>query len=290
MLKIIWLNMKCLYLLIVIFCCYLATACTQAVDTSPAFDGPPDFALDISQIHNPIPHQLTKSRGCNPKSYTVLGKKYNVLKSNVNYDRTGIASWYGVKFHGHKTACGDYFDMFDMTAAHKTLPLPTYAYIYNLDNHRRIIVKINDRGPFHGNRIIDLSYAAAAKLGVLHNGTAHVRVKTINFIAHNSEYSLRKSTSHKNLLATKIPSKKLATTLYLQLGVFSSMKRALHKMEKTRILFDKQTVKISKILKPNKKLYRVFIGPLNTNSLQLNRIKHKLHHHNIAFVHIKTLV
>lgn len=114
------------------------------------------------------------------RPYSVLGKRYYPLATGKGYSATGRASWYGQKFHGHQTANGEIYDMFAMTAAHKTLPLPSYVRVINLENGRQAVVKVNDRGPFHHNRIIDLSYAAALKLGVTDSGTAKVKVDVIH--------------------------------------------------------------------------------------------------------------
>lgn len=113
------------------------------------------------------------------KPYKVNGKRYVPLKSAKGYRAQGVASWYGRKFHGHDTANGEVYDMFAMTAAHKTLPIPSYAKVINLANNKSVIVRINDRGPFHGHRIIDLSYSAAYALGVYASGTAKVSVEAI---------------------------------------------------------------------------------------------------------------
>ncbi|MCC5855896.1 MAG: septal ring lytic transglycosylase RlpA family protein [Idiomarina sp.] len=131
-----------------------------------------------AELVDPIPRVEAHSRQGNAP-YTLFGQRYEILETAEGYEEEGIASWYGQKFHGHLTSNGEFFDMFSMTAAHKTLPLPTYARVTNLDNGHEVIVRINDRGPFHDNRIIDLSYAAAYRLGVAQRGTARVRVKAI---------------------------------------------------------------------------------------------------------------
>ncbi len=144
-------------------------------------DGPP-LAIPEGLAHLPDPvvrHEKPSKRG-NPRSYTVAGKTYHVLGSARGYAATGNASWYGRKFHGRLTSSGEPFDMYRLTAAHRTLPIPTYARVTNLDNGRSTVVRINDRGPFHHNRIIDLSYAAAVKLGFAAQGTARVRVEVID--------------------------------------------------------------------------------------------------------------
>jgi len=115
----------------------------------------------------------------NPREYEVFGVRYRVLDSAEGYDETGVASWYGSEFHGRSTSSGEPYDMNAMTAAHRTLPLPTYVEVTNLENGRVAVVRVNDRGPFHGERLIDLSYAAALELGIVASGTARVRVRAL---------------------------------------------------------------------------------------------------------------
>jgi len=142
-------------------------------------DAPPDTDVDVSALRSPTPRLEPYSRGGNGPTYEVWGKTYRVLADHRGYVATGRASWYGKKFHGHATSNGETFDMFALTAAHRSLPLPSYVQVTNLDNGRQAIVRVNDRGPFHSDRIIDLSYAAAKKLGFAGRGTAPVRVAAI---------------------------------------------------------------------------------------------------------------
>ena len=137
-------------------------------------------SVRISDIAGAEPRVEPKARAGNMRSYVVFGNTYYPKSSSRNHVETGIASWYGRKFHGRKTSSGERYDMHRMTAAHKTLPLPTYALVSNLENGRHLIVRINDRGPFVGDRIIDLSYAAAKQLGMHKQGTARVRVTSID--------------------------------------------------------------------------------------------------------------
>ncbi len=132
---------------------------------------------DIEEVQ---PRAEPYSKYGNPDSYVVNGKRYYTLKSSSGYTERGIASWYGTKFHGRRTSSGEPYDMYRMTAAHKQLPLPTYVEVRNLDNGRTATLKVNDRGPFHDNRVIDLSYAAALKLGVVGKGTAFVEVRALD--------------------------------------------------------------------------------------------------------------
>lgn len=152
-----------------------------------AKDGPPPFPVDVSKIRDAVPRCEPKSRYGNNPSYVVWGKRYYVMPSSKGYCETGVASWYGMAFHQRKTSSGERFSTLEMTAAHKSLPLPTYVEVTNLENGKTVIVKVNDRGPFYDDRIIDLSYVAAVKLGVFPKGTAKVRVKAIDPTTYRSK-------------------------------------------------------------------------------------------------------
>lgn len=135
----------------------------------------------------PVPRVEPPSRSGNPDTYKVFGKRYRVKETSEGYREQGVASWYGWDFHGRKTSSGPRYDMFDLTAAHKTLPIPTYVRVTNLENGRNVVVKVNDRGPFVGRRILDLSYAAANRLDMLGRGTAQVEVVALEpyqFVPH----------------------------------------------------------------------------------------------------------
>ena len=132
---------------------------------------------DMAQ--EPVPKAEPRSAMGNPASYQVLGKQYQVMPNASGYREQGVASWYGMKFHGHRTSNGEIYDVYQYTAAHKTLPLPSYVKVTRLDNGQSVIVRVNDRGPFHEGRIIDLSYAAAVKLGINRQGTAKVEVEVV---------------------------------------------------------------------------------------------------------------
>ncbi len=142
-------------------------------------DVAPDKPLTVDHIEDAQPKYEPYSRGGN-KDYTLRGNHYQIVKQTNEFSEEGIASWYGKKFHGHMTSNGEIYDMYSMSAAHKTLPLPSYVKVTNLDNGKTAVVRVNDRGPFHPGRIIDLSYAAAYKLGVVKTGTARVRINAIN--------------------------------------------------------------------------------------------------------------
>ncbi|MFT5930004.1 MAG: rare lipoprotein A [Oceanospirillaceae bacterium] len=135
---------------------------------------------DMSKAPDAVPQIEPLSRGGNKSTYEVWGKSYSVMASSLGFKQRGLASWYGQKFHGHLTSNGETYDMYAMSAAHKSLPLPTYARITNLANNKVVIVRVNDRGPFHGDRVIDLSYAAASKLDYRKTGVAQVLVEAID--------------------------------------------------------------------------------------------------------------
>lgn len=162
----------------------LLSACAQAPRRANPSGSPasvvPAQAPDVASVPEPVPREEPRSASGNPPFYEIAGHRYIVLASAAGYHERGVASWYGSDFHGLRTATGERYDMFAMTAAHKTLPIPCYARVTNLSNGRSVVVRINDRGPFVANRIIDLSYTAAAKLDMIRNGTAFVQVETLS--------------------------------------------------------------------------------------------------------------
>ncbi len=135
---------------------------------------------EVAAIPDAVPRNEPRTRAGNANPYTVLGQTYHLLPDSRGYRETGVASWYGMKFHGRRTANGERYDVFGMTAAHRTLPIPSYVRVRNLENGREIVVRVNDRGPFHDNRIIDLSWVAAQKLGFANRGTARVEVVAVH--------------------------------------------------------------------------------------------------------------
>jgi rare lipoprotein A len=152
-----------------------------SVPTVPPMVATPPPPSDA--VPDAIPRSEPRARNGNPPFYDVFGRRYFVLSSSAGYWERGVASWYGPGFHKVRTSTGEPYDMYAMTAAHRTLPLPAYVRVTNLQNGRSVVVRVNDRGPFVGNRIIDLSYTAAAKLDMLRNGTALVEVRTIDVSA-----------------------------------------------------------------------------------------------------------
>lgn len=242
-------------------------------------DGPPDRQVDLSQIKNPTPHYLPKSRYGNPKSYVVNGKRYHVLKTAAGYNKRGIASWYGTKFHGKLTSTREPYNMFAMTAASPELPIPSYARVTNLRNGRSIIVKVNDRGPFEDNRILDLSYAAAKKLGYENRGTAPVRVTSITFTKnrpytpiygdkphyrHRPQRHFAKQNPARFLEKTHHPiryNKQETKPFYLQVAAFSAKKPAKNLELKLQNM-TAHHIRISHRVDLGSHLYKVQIGPI----------------------------
>jgi rare lipoprotein A len=163
--------------------CFSAPPRREIPSTTPPPPPPTERPPPADSVPDMVPRNEPRSRNGNPPFYDVMGKRYFVLSSSVGYVERGVASWYGPGFHKVRTSTGEPYDMYAMTAAHKTLPLPAYVRVTNLQNGRSIVVRVNDRGPFVGNRIIDLSYTAASKLDMLRNGTAMVEVRTLEAAA-----------------------------------------------------------------------------------------------------------
>ncbi|MDM7860628.1 septal ring lytic transglycosylase RlpA family protein [Alteromonas sp. ASW11-36] len=160
------------------------TGCQYGGRYSQRHDSAPTKVPDSIARESAIPH-YEPYREHNSRPYTVFGKQYFPLATGKGFVEEGEASWYGQKFHGHLTSNGEVYDMYGMTAAHKTLPLPSFVKVTNVINNKSVIVRVNDRGPFHGDRIIDLSFAAAKKLDYLSTGTAPVKVEVIHFDEQN---------------------------------------------------------------------------------------------------------
>jgi rare lipoprotein A len=195
----------------------------------------------------------TPSQQGNPSSYVVFGKRYYVLDSSEGFVQRGIASWYGTKFHGRSTSSGEIYNMHAMTAAHKTLPIPVYVQVKNLDNGRSTVVRVNDRGPFIAGRIIDLSYAAAKKLGVDGPGTANVEISVLG-----------KGESKPSSVVRTIPLNidiDQDLPLFIQMGSFSSQLNA-NNMVQTLVAANETAVRISHTQTGEGLLYRVRVGPL----------------------------
>ena len=214
---------------------------------SPAHGLPP-LPANWRAVPNPVPHYLPPAPHGNPPYYDVNGKRYYVLASAAGYNRIGVASWYGAHSQGKRTADGDRYDMYAMTAANKVLPLPTYVRVTDLSNGRSVVVKVNDRGPFVAHRLIDLSYLAAAKLGMLGTGTALVDVRAL---------TPGSPASVSNALQP------IGQVLYVQVGAFAVPGNA------ERVLTRLQSAGLPGpfILSPSVaggSLYRVRVGPVHS--------------------------
>ena len=225
-------------------------------------DGAPvRYSKQPNEIKNAVPTNQPVCKSCS-KIYTVLGKTYQVMESSNGFVQQGNASWYGTKFHGRKTSSGEVYDMFAMTAAHKTLPLPTYVEVTHKKNGRKIIVKVNDRGPFHEGRIIDLSYAAAKKLGIAGTGTGPVEIKTINTSALDIDTS--------NVVLP--PSSGGDGKIHVQVAAMASVMAAEGVATKLREKKFK-SVRVHMLKTDDGKLYRVRIGPIPNTDLAYRVLK-----------------
>ncbi|MCP4470256.1 MAG: septal ring lytic transglycosylase RlpA family protein [Gammaproteobacteria bacterium] len=214
------------------------------------------FGVPISQRGNQqasgVPATTPSSQG-NPSSYVVFGKRYYVLNSAEGFVQRGVASWYGTKFHGRPTSSGEVYNMHAMTAAHKTLPIPVYVHVRNLDNGRSAVVRVNDRGPFIDGRIIDLSYAAAKKLGVDGPGTANVKISVLR-------QGERKPTSTVRSIPLPVDIEP-EVSLFIQMGSFSSHLNA-NNLVQSLIAANESSARISRLQTDNGLYYRVRVGPL----------------------------
>lgn len=215
-------------------------------------DSAPDFVpVDISAIPDAEPRYEARTRAGNPGVYEVLGKQYQVLKESTGYIKKGVASWYGTKFHGKKTSNGEVYDMYAMTAAHKTLPIPSYVRVTSLRNGRSVVVRINDRGPFHDNRLIDLSYAAAVKLGIQKEGTGPVEVRAVE--PQQTPVVVDQSQSgNKDMTAEQF---------YIQVGAFSNRVNA-HQLQQKIAAVARADSRLKVSQAQGSILYKVQIGPV----------------------------
>lgn len=255
----------------------------------PSQDGAPWWDVDVSNIPDAVPTPHTGAFKANP--YTVLGQTYYPMQNSYTYNAVGTASWYGTKFHGQATANGESYDLYGMTAAHKTLPLPSYVRVTNLDNNKTVVLRVNDRGPFYSDRIIDLSFAAAKKLGYAESGTARVRVEGIDphrWLAENGQtvahvapmqaplsvntqtveqYSPPLTQHAAAVLPNQISSVPQvampASGLYLQVAAFANPDAAELLKAKLNASTDTPAF-ISSVMRNQQILHRVRIGPIDS--------------------------
>jgi len=243
--------------------------CSSKPPSSGLADGAPAQPLvDVQRIPDAVPRVEPPSRYGNPVSYSVLGKRYHTLRSSQGYRERGVASWYGTKFHGRLTSSREPYDMYAMTAAHRTLPLPTYARVTNLRNGKSVVLRINDRGPFHDNRLIDLSYAAAARLDILQQGTGLVEVEALDPV-------------HPSIPP---PARPDDTPVFLQIGAFGNRDNA----ERLRARVAAE-VDAAVFIRPGRvgedTVYRVRIGPMDSVE-QVDRLTEQLKQSGIDQPHL----
>jgi len=246
---------------------FILSACSTS-RYQDANDSTPSRIPHISELKDAIARAEPHSRGGN-KNYQVRGINYKVLTSAKGFEQTGTASWYGKKFHGHLTSNGEIYDMYAMSAAHKNLPLPTYLKVTNLANNKSVIVRVNDRGPFHQSRIIDLSYSAAYKLDMLKTGTAKVKVTSITEFGGKGK-KISSKVANKKIDAHTIEQDLTQEKYYIQ--VFATSKHELAKRTaKTLSKQHSQTVNYPK----ENGIYRIQIGPI-INTTTLNKLLEEL--------------
>lgn len=228
-------------------------------------DSAPRRPKDVSHVKDAVPKVEVRTRAGNKSPYTVFGKTYTVMSDPRGFKQKGEASWYGTKFHGRNTSNGEVYDMYAMTAAHKSIPIPSYARVTNLSNGRSVIVRINDRGPFHGGRIVDLSYAAAKKLDFLEQGTAKVALEVIT----PGEQSRPRHSGPD-----------LAPGAYLQVGAFGGRDAAEAFRREVSTLTNLPVVIVT-----DRSLHKVRVGPVNGDQA-LSRLRAELDRHNINQAHV----
>lgn len=257
-----------------------------------ATDGPPRTASIIPRDlpPDPVPRKEARSRYGNGPVYEVLGRNYRVMNSSYGYQETGVASWYGKKFHGRMTSNQERYDMHGMTAAHKSLPLPTYVRVKNLRNNKSIIVRVNDRGPFVHNRIIDLSYSAAKKLDMIATGTSLVEVTAISF---DEPPKQPPQPTVASIPVKKVPPKPESSapatnqsTVYVQVGAFGDAENA----RKRFALLRSGGIGDAFVLEDNSTspaLYRIRIGPI-ADVLQYDNLVAQLQDLGISDTHLVT--
>jgi rare lipoprotein A len=240
-------------------------------------DGAPDEDVDVTHLADAIPREELIRTSGNKTPYTVLGKTYHINFDTRDFSQTGYASWYGKKFHGNKTSNGETYDMYAMTAAHTTLAIPSYVRVTNLENGKTVVVRVNDRGPFHEGRIIDLSYAAAKKLGFHNKGTAKVQIEVVapevpapsTQIASAAPVPVIAGTAAAGTPAASAP---VTPMTYLQLGAFSKAESATALVNQVA-----STTGVPAQVRPEpaRSLYKVVIGPIMDN-IELLTLRQKL--------------
>ncbi len=266
---------------------FLLTACGSSPRSTEIVDAAPPNPIDVSTIPDAVPKPEPITIAGNKSPYTVFNKTYTVMPDSLGYQTRGTASWYGTKFHGRKTSNGETYSIYRMTAAHKTLPIPSYVRVTNLENNRQVIVRVNDRGPFHGDRVIDLSYAAAVKLGYADKGTARVEIEAIDtrgqLVASKSE-PIPTSTETKTETKTEVKNENDSLppkhrSHYLQAGAFQTEQAALSLQQRLQG-FTKERVFVERP-DTEQSYYRVRIGPL-ASLIVAQQLRESLQSANLA--------
>lgn len=241
----------------------LISACATKSRYSMEDDIGPEGSFDASNVPDAVPMWEPISRQGNQSPYVVRGIKYHIADVSKGFEEFGDASWYGLKFHGELTSNGEIYNMYSMSAAHKNLPIPSYVRVTNLDNNKQVVVRVNDRGPFHKGRVIDLSYAAATKLGYAKKGTARVKLELVRPENANAGKSVP--------LTDRV-------AYFIQVGAFS-LKDSAEKMLKQFVdISDIPDVYMASAPIGSSVVHRVRVGPFSNEeeALQsLNRLKSK---------------
>lgn len=241
-------------------------------------DGPPPATPAASRLPpDAVPRKEVRSRYGNGPYYEVYGETYRVLESSHGYQERGVASWYGKKFHGRLTSSREPYDMYAMTAAHKTLPLPTYVRVRNLKNNKSIVVRVNDRGPFAHNRLIDLSYSAALKLDMVQDGTSLVEVTAISFDRPQMVNESAANGSQKEGGGSE-------NLVFVQVGAFGDIANARRRYALLKDFGIGQVV-VHEDQSRVPSLYRIRIGPI-ADVLQYDTIVERLRTIGISDTHL----
>jgi rare lipoprotein A len=242
-------------------------------------DRAPSQSLDVSQIREVIPVPLNRTMAGNRSPYTVNGRSYRVMQTEVGFQQTGLASWYGEKFHGHQTSNGEVFDMYQVSAAHTGLPIPSFVRVTNLENQRSIVVRVNDRGPFHNDRVIDLSYAAAYTLGFSNQGTALVHIEAI---VPSQNVILAANTATNPATTVTASAAAAAGDRYLQAGAFSDLRAAQRLSDRLRDLTSRPVfIRSIQAADTSQQLHRVRVGPISDPS-EIERISNLMQSANLG--------
>lgn len=252
--------------------------CGGSPDRRGMADGHPKAVpSDLASIPDAVPRHEPLSRYGNPPEYEVFGQRYRTMASSAGFEERGLASWYGTKFHGRRTSSGEPYDMFAMTAAHRHLPLPSFVEVINLDNGKRVVVRVNDRGPFVGGRIIDLSYAAAHRIGMVEKGVAPVLVRVVEPGGIPAE-PLQVATIEPLVQSDGLEPDDRAQSpgSYVQVGAFADRNAADSVKQDLRDLGFSNVSVTTLVRNPDLPLHRVRIGPLPDASA-VQEVAERLH-------------